>query len=251
MKKKILIAFVALLFIALSAYLILKKYPKSENKMETSNSQEETPTQEKTLTLQITKKKECESEKKYYFTAKDKRYYLSCLTSAWLVKSDKISFDSAISNEIYSMDKVFSLFQKEEKENYTVYTNETARIYECQNGDVIIGASNLAYQDNFCTRDCTFTKTYYVLNVEEYDKDTYNVTLQYKDELGTVKIKKSLNQKYTMNAAYEFTFTKDELDTINDSSMQSIFQIFILKSVKKTEKEASSFITEEICGINS
>ncbi len=249
--KKGIIIFVMILCFALGCiYFYSNKKPDNKGDNNTPGNSEEAKPVEKKLEMIVTESSECDSKKKFYFESDGKRFYLVCTTGAWLVKGDKMSFSSAISSGIYSMDKVFSLYTKEEKENYNLYKNDEASLIECKNGDVVIGTKSLEYKDEYCKRTCTFTKTFYILNVDDSDKDYFDITLMFGQELDTVKVKKSLNKKYSINGAYEFTFIKDEIDKFEDSSLKTIFTVFNLESVKKSDKKDGNFTNESVCNIN-
>ena len=250
MNKKVVIIGVRVVCFALACIYFYSQKDNDKVKEE-GNIEEETPIKdEKTLEMIITDSEECTGLKKFYFESDTKRFYLVCSTGAWLVKGDKMSFSSAISSGIYSMEKIFSLYTKEEKEGYNLYTNNEARLIECNSGDVVIGPKDLEYKEEYCKRTCTFTRTFYILNVDDIDKEYFNITLMFGQELETVRVKKSLNTKYSINSAYEFTFIKDELDKINDTSLKSIFTVFALDSVKKSNVNDGNFVNESVCNIN-
>lgn len=250
MNKKVLLSLIVIVGCCLFAFYTLTNKKGKEEREENEPIVPTNPVEEKKLQMLVTKQDECTNDKKYYFEAEGKRYYLSCINSAWLVKEDKISFSSAVSSGIYSMDRIYSLFTKTENENYTLYKKDDASLIECKSGDVIIGDNNLTYQESFCNRTCKFTRTFYILSIEDMDKDNFKLTIMYDNEIETIVVKKSLNPKYVINGAYEFTFKKDELDKVNDTSAKSLFSLFVLDSVSKSKNKDGNFINESVCSIN-
>jgi len=262
MKKKILKIFIFILVVLLFSYFVyLFKSKPSNNKEQKEENKEEVKLEVTGITNEI-----CDTSKEFYFEAGGIRYYLSCLSHVNVkLGKNEYSLEDAIKNDVITMDDIISkmsngdaipeiasiIYKSEENSEVS-----NLSIIKCStqvgNKDYYIGNNTLKYEKGFCERNCKFTKTYHILNVEaNSDNNYYDVTImQYGgDEITTVKVKKELMEKYKMNAAYEFTFRKDELDYTDDDSIKNLFNTFVLDSIAKTDKEKEEQIQEEICRI--
>lgn len=208
------------------------------------------PLDAENLNLYVSEQKQCTNVKKNYFETSGNRYYLACVNEAWLVKSEKITFYNGLTTGVYTMEDIKPLFTATKKEGYTLYKNDKAGLIVCDNGDVVIGKKDIEFKEIYCQRNCTFTRTYYIMNVEDYDKDNFSITLTFDNEIETVKVAKSYMKKYKINAAYEFTFLKDEADGVNNTSAKAIFDVFQLSSVKKSSGKEGNFINETVCNLD-
>lgn len=258
--KKRFVKIVSLILIALLfsffIYLFKKEKPKQK---EPESELEETST----MKIEGIRYGNCERSKSFYLEQGEIRYYLSCLTEVKLtINKEEYTLKKALEDNLIKIDDLLEKMSMSESDSFLLYKAEDEEsisnlsILKCNtvkgNHDYYIGDSSMKYEEGFCERNCTFTRTFHILSVEQnIDSNYYDVTLmQYQgEEIETVKVKKELNQKYQMNAAYEFTFTKDELDYMTDDSIRNLFDTFIVNNVSKTEKTGLDQTQEKICQI--
>ena len=262
MKKNILIIIILIILIIFGYFLfnVWKDKKLEEEKVEEQIKNEEM------LKIEGIDLQNCTNKKSFYFEHSGVRYYLSCLSDIKVkVKNKNLSLQEAIEEDLIQMEEIIDKMPISEaipSISSVIYKAEENKdisnlsIIKCNtqtgNQDYYIGNKDMKYENGFCDRDCTFTRTFHILNVERNkDPNYYNVTLmQYQgNEIENVKIKKDLNPKYKMNAAYEFTFIKDELDLLTDDSMKNIFEAFHVMKVEETDKEGIHQIQEKICQI--
>lgn len=263
MKKNIIKIGIFIIFIILFFFLFnLWKNKKQEETIK----EEEKIEKEETLKIEGIDIQDCTDKKTFYFEHKGLRYYLSCLSDVKVTFQGKnISLQEAIEEDLITMEEltqklpIVEAIPSISSTIYKVDENEdifNLSIIKCNtqtgNQDYYLGNENMKYENSFCERNCNFIRTYHILNIEENkDPNYYSATLmQYQgEEIRTVKIKKDLNQKYKMNAAYEFTFTKDELDLVTDDSMKNLFETFRVIKVEQTDKTGLNQTQEKICQI--
>lgn len=82
-----------------------------------------------------------------------------------------------------------------------------------------------------------FTRTYKILNItSSQEENSYYLTLQeFQGEVDTVLVK-NIKEKLQVNENYEFNFSKDFNNKIDDN-IDSIFKNSVIKSITKTDKK--------------
>ena len=136
----------------------------------------------------------------------------------------------------------------------TIYKSNKYEAIICNtiegNKDIYFGTTNIEtnLKGSYCGKKqintCTFTRTYYILNIEDDDDYNYiNVTLkEFQGEMAMVRINRIDNIK--AGNSYEFTFSTYE---IFDNSISNIFNNSTLVSVKMTKREGLEQVNEKIC----
>lgn len=266
-KKKwiILITFVVIIFITvISLFLLKKKENKKPNQNEGSNTPEVEETKQN-VTITGVSKENCTDLKELYTEQGNIRFYTSCLDEIiYEDETGKSTLQEAMIKNKVTIDVLISKLKEQKvvtKISSVIYSGESEEIknlsiLKCNtndgNVDYYFGDKDLEYQEGFCERTCTFTKTYYILSAKaSEDTEYYLLTLMKPGgtDIASVKVKKELNQKYTMNAAYEFTFTKEELDMIQNDNISDLFDAFPVVSVEKSNKQREEQTQEAICKI--
>jgi len=257
--KKGILFFFILMLIIVSFLFLNKKDIKEPIKKEENNEKEVI------IKAEGIKDEACDTNKKIYIEKNGLRYYLVCLTDVKVkLDSKEYTLKDAIEKDYIKMDDLINKmssgeaipaisstiykFQEDDIKNLSIIHCNT----QDGNMDYYIGDSSLEYKKGICERTCNFTRTYHILSVvPNENNEYYDVTLTTYDgtDIATITVKKELMEKYKMNDAYEFTFKKDELDYIQNDSISSLFNTFIVSKIERTEKEKENEIKDEICKI--
>lgn len=136
-----------------------------------------------------------------------------------------------------------------EKKVYNYYIEPTIKIVSNSDNINIIKKNRQKYYSeakNYFS--CEFTRTYYVDLIKATKEDDYvNVALSSNDELGTVKLKKSIAKDIMVGSYYEFHFKTYQ--AYIDTSLDSIFSENEISSINITNKDSKDFINEDTCSI--
>lgn len=252
MRNKIVII-LAVIVIIIGGSLIFRKKDKVDDKA--SN-----------LNLSVKESINCTKDKTFYFDLKGSNYYLVCLDEAEIKLGNKnYTLKDAILNNKTSMEEIVA----DLKETID-YNNGQATMYrdasidlnnfvdisilkcdtESGNKDYYIGNREMQYNDKYCERVCSFTRTYYVDTITDIDEK--NMILSIKDPKGNnyvqVNVKK-IGKKISPKSYFEFTFERNSKQNMEGDTVESIFKNFTLINLKQTKKTGLSQTQEAICEI--
>lgn len=221
-------------------------------------------------TVKTYKDKKCD-DKLYYDDGKQKIYF-RCVNFVEINTTDK-SYELKDYIKEKNLDSFIKLLHE-----YVSYEGGATKVYHEQNRNmtnpdgitlvkcnklqtngttntnIYIGPKDLYANENFCidyTQDLVGRKlimTYKILNIENSNDEKYSwITLrQYqKEEVSSVKILKSLVEKYNINDNIEITF-RISSDSIEIGDTLSIFKNAEPISIKKTDKEGFEQINDLI-----
>ena len=192
-----------------------------------------------------------------YSSTKKADYYLYNIDSIIVDFSDrKLELNKALEMKQISIDDVLEFVS--EKANFNdgntiLYQNDNLSVLECRFEDktnYIFSNHTFSYRDSYCneiTYQCAFTKTYYVLDINNTkSKDDVYLTLKNNatGEVATIEIEKEKIKDLEANKYYAFKFasTNDRID----KDIRSIFEgNRILEITLVTD--STKLVNENIC----
>lgn len=192
-----------------------------------------------------------------YYTDKNKNnYYLYGISGVVVDYNDHmLDLNKALEAKQITIDEVIEIIGNSNKISYSdgsiKINNNDISLLQCNNNDYYLGKSDMEYKSGFCENKpyvCSFTKTYLVYNViESNDEDYVYLTLKsnQEEDVFTVKVDRSLNEEIIENEYYEFTFTSDDINNIED--IDNIFSNNRLISIKISDKDLVNQTNDIMC----
>lgn len=199
----------------------------------------------------------------YYTDTTGRNYYLYGLNKITVDYGDRsLELNKALEAKQFTMDDVIKLIGKENEisslnGDFTKINNQNISLLMCQtigeesNQDYYFGPSDMEKREGFCKAEpyiCSFTKTYFVLDVSESNDDKYvylTLRMFQDEEVVTVKVEKNLVVDMLEDQAYEFQFTS--IGNSQQEDIQSIFKNHKLISIQATDRVGLDQINDNVC----
>ncbi len=252
MKNKVLII-LGLFIIVVGTVFFFKKNDKKE-----SNAS--------SLDLNIKETIDCTKDRNFYFDLKGSNYYLVCLDEVEIkVGKKSYSLKEALLNSKITIEEITNDLKETIDYNSgqaTMYRDATLdlnnfvniSILKCDtedgNKDYYIGNREMAYNNNYCRRVCSFTKTYYVNSINDIDDENMRLLIQNPKDDSYVEVNvKKISKKISPNSYIEFTFEKNSDQAVAQDTIENIFKTFKLIDLEITKKTGLSQTQEAICEI--
>lgn len=196
--------------------------------------------------------------KEYYKDSNNNKYYFYCIDDIIIDYTDRtLELKRALEAKQIDMEFVLSNLNKEysvKDKKLTYYKNDDFSIIKCktQSGkyNYIFGTKDMEYKEGVCEDTpylCKFSKTYYVLDVNE-SKNKDNIYLTIKNDINseveTIKLDSKYVNDLTENSYYQFDFgsKKEKID----QDIKDIFTNNTLIKVSLVENDSIK-INDENC----
>ena len=198
-----------------------------------------------------------EEIKEYFKDKKGNGFYLYGLDDVIVDYTDRtLELDRALEAKQITVEEVLDFLKKQYELNdnkVIMYQNNDLAILQCKldNGktNYILSKPGIVYQEGLCNQKpylCTFTKTYYVLSINEgkNDKKLY-VTLRndLSEDVDTIEMDKDTASNLIKDSYFEFRFAS--IDRKIEESIKEIFSNNQILSISVVD--ASNQVNENIC----
>lgn len=192
-----------------------------------------------------------------YLSTKKVDYYLYNIDNIIVNYSDRtLSLDRALDMKQIDMDQVLSYL--DEKVNMQdgkviLYQNDDFSLLKCTLDDgktnYIFGSKSMVYKESFCDETpyfCSFTKTYYVLDISNAKDNYIYLTLKndYSEEVATIQIESDKVTGIEPSNYYKFKFAS--ANDVIDGDIKSIFDNNRILDITLVD-DSNPVINDNIC----
>ena len=190
-----------------------------------------------------------------YLDTKKVDYYLYNIDNIVVDFPDRdLDLNRALELKQFNIEDVLKYLEMKVEMNdgkVKLYQNDDFSLLECKSDNktnYIFGDKTMVYRESFCDDKpylCSFTKTYYIVNIDTKDSKTSYLTLKaLPEEVATIEVDSDLVKDLDINKYYKFSFSSTNNKV--DGDIKSAFDNNTIKDVTPL-LEGESVVNESIC----